>query len=373
MVRRFDAAGTPAHGEVVVNTSTEHHAAPEKAPDVAVHPDGSSVVLWHGDTLPLTSDTEVLFRRIGTGGAYLTGETVANETGAGDQDLGSVVADASGLTVVWFGFTGCCTVDGEEILGRRFGLDGAQQSGEVRLNAGTTGDQSEAAVAAVPGGFVVGWFTNDVDDVVVRRFDATLQPDGGDVTVNTASGTHSGMRLDASGSGVAAAWIGPDADDEGIYARAFAVDGGGGGGGGAGGGGGGGGLTAPVPPPSPPAPVVVPVPRPVVAPPRVRTPSFASLVTLPSTRRCVSRRRFRIRLRQPGGVRIASAEVRLNRRRVATRRGRRVTAPIDLRGLPRGRFTVTIRIVTTTGRRVTGTRRYRTCTPKRPSGRRIRT
>jgi hypothetical protein len=373
MARRFDAAGNPAHGEVVVNTSTEHHAAPDKAPDVAVHPDGSSVVMWHGDTLPLTSDTEVLFRRIGTGGAYLTNETIANASVPGDQDLGSVSADATGFTVVWFGFSSCCTVDGEEVLGRRFALDGSPEGGEIRLNEGTTDDQQEAVIAAVPGGFVVGWFSSDVDDVVVRRFDAALQPDGGDVTVNTSAGASSGMRLDASGDRVAAAWFGPDASSMGVYARSFAVDGGGGGGGDAGGDGGGGGLTAPAPPPSPPAPVAVPIPRPVVPPLRVATPSFASFVRLPSTRRCVSRRRFRIRLRQPRGATIASAEVRLNRRRVATRRGRRVTAPIDLRGLPRGRFTVTIRIVTTTGRRITGTRRYRTCTPKRRSSRRLKT
>ena len=85
------------------------------------------------------------------------------------------------------------------------------------------------------------------------------------------------------------------------------------------------------------------------------------LVVAPSNRRCISRRHFRIRLRQRGGIRIAAAVVLVNGRRVATRRGRRVTAPVDLRGLPKGRYTVKITILTTDGRTIVGKRKYRTC------------
>jgi hypothetical protein len=85
------------------------------------------------------------------------------------------------------------------------------------------------------------------------------------------------------------------------------------------------------------------------------------LVVAPSNRRCISRRHFRIRLRQRGGIRIEQAVVFVNGRRVAVRRGRRVTAAVDLRGLPKGRYRVRITIITTTGRIITGTRRYRTC------------
>ena len=91
-------------------------------------------------------------------------------------------------------------------------------------------------------------------------------------------------------------------------------------------------------------------------------------MVLPSTRRCVSRRRFRIRLRHPRGARVASAVVRVNGKKVATRRGRRVTAPVNLRGLPKGRFAVKITVKLADGRTVSGTRRYRTCTPKKKRG-----
>ena len=96
-----------------------------------------------------------------------------------------------------------------------------------------------------------------------------------------------------------------------------------------------------------------------------KKPTLNAVVVLPSTRRCVSRRRFRIRLRHPRGARVASAVVRVNGKKVATRRGRRITAPVNLRGLPKGRFAVKITVKLADGRTVSGTRRYRTCTPKK--------
>jgi hypothetical protein len=90
--------------------------------------------------------------------------------------------------------------------------------------------------------------------------------------------------------------------------------------------------------------------------------------SLPSNRSCVSRRRFRIRVHpQRAGVTLVSAAVAVNGKRVAVRKGRRLTAPVDLRGLPRGRFTVRISALTADGRAISGTRRYRTCAPKAPS------
>lgn len=101
----------------------------------------------------------------------------------------------------------------------------------------------------------------------------------------------------------------------------------------------------------------------IAYPPRpfLRPPAASEVASLPSTRRCASRRHFRIRLRHPGGARIRAAAVYVNGRRVATRSGRRTTARIDLRGLPRGRFTVRIRVALVDGRVVRETRVYRTC------------
>lgn len=102
-----------------------------------------------------------------------------------------------------------------------------------------------------------------------------------------------------------------------------------------------------------------------IAPPA--KPTFQNTVVLPSQgkRTCLSRRSFRIRLRQPKGDPLVSATVKVNGKRVKVVQGARLTAPVDLRGLPKGRYTVSITAVTTTGRTIAGSRRYRTCVPKR--------
>jgi hypothetical protein len=94
-------------------------------------------------------------------------------------------------------------------------------------------------------------------------------------------------------------------------------------------------------------------------------PKAAAVIVLPSTRKCVSRRNFRIRLKQPKGFKLRRATVTLDGKRVATRSGARVTAPVDLRGLPKGRFTVKIVVTLDDGRVVRSTRTYRTCAPRR--------
>jgi len=121
-------------------------------------------------------------------------------------------------------------------------------------------------------------------------------------------------------------------------------------------------------PSSTPAATATPTPgpaRPATPPP----PAFgaAGVITgLPSTKACVSRRSFTIRIRKRRGREYTSVLVKLNGKRVgAVRRGVKVYAPIVLRGLPKGRFTVKITVITTLGEIITGTRKYRTCARKR--------
>jgi hypothetical protein len=93
------------------------------------------------------------------------------------------------------------------------------------------------------------------------------------------------------------------------------------------------------------------------------------LISAPSNKKCVSRRNFRIRLRKPRKpLKIEQGIVFVDNKRVATRKGTRVTAPVDLRGLPKGRFTVKITVVLSNGDVVQGKRRYRTCVPKKRRG-----
>ena len=132
------------------------------------------------------------------------------------------------------------------------------------------------------------------------------------------------------------------------------------------------GAASIVGPPPPPVPSPTSVPQPPAVP-KAPTPSTATLpavttasvVTFPSTKACVSRRRFRIRLRSPKGAKLKEAVVSVNGKRVQVVKGKRLTAPVDLRGLPKGRFSVKIAVTLVDGRKASGTRRYRTCAPKR--------
>lgn len=84
---------------------------------------------------------------------------------------------------------------------------------------------------------------------------------------------------------------------------------------------------------------------------------------------CASQRRFTIRLRGLQRVAVRSARVDFNAKQVPVRQEvvdglRRQTALIDMRGLPRGAYTVAITVTTTGGRVLRGTRTYRTCAGK---------
>ena len=94
------------------------------------------------------------------------------------------------------------------------------------------------------------------------------------------------------------------------------------------------------------------------------------VIGLRGSGRCVSRRRFRVTMRGVTRRRVRSLRVFVNGRRIATRRGKRLTAPVDLRGLPRGRVRVRVVARLRNGRRVTDRRTYRTCVPKAKSEKR---
>jgi hypothetical protein len=106
---------------------------------------------------------------------------------------------------------------------------------------------------------------------------------------------------------------------------------------------------------------------PVITPPPIVTVAPAA-VGLPSAKRCVSGRRFSIHLRKVRGEKVASAVVFVKGKRVKAVKGKQITAAIDLRGLPKGKFVVKIVVTTVTGKRFSGKRTYRTCTGRKKGG-----
>ncbi len=114
-----------------------------------------------------------------------------------------------------------------------------------------------------------------------------------------------------------------------------------------------------------PAPAPAPAPTPAQAP-SVKLPfRAAKALVFPSSKACLSRRSFAIRVRIPKGLTAKDAAVTITGRKRFVVKGRSLTAPINLRGLPKGTFKVTVTVRTTDGRKVTGTRTYRTCAPQR--------
>jgi ABC-2 type transport system ATP-binding protein len=88
---------------------------------------------------------------------------------------------------------------------------------------------------------------------------------------------------------------------------------------------------------------------------------------LPASRRCLSRRRFEIRVKRGHGkARLRSAKVFVDGKRVKVRRrGGRLRAVVDLRGRKKQRVRVRIVARTRSGKRLRDTRVYRTCTRKK--------
>lgn len=100
------------------------------------------------------------------------------------------------------------------------------------------------------------------------------------------------------------------------------------------------------------------------------TPKLDKIVTLPKQgKQCFSRRSFKIRLKEPAGDALVSAQVSRNGKRIAVSKvGGRLTATIRLTGSPRGRYTIKISAKTVLGKTIKGSRKYRTCAKKRSGG-----
>ena len=94
-------------------------------------------------------------------------------------------------------------------------------------------------------------------------------------------------------------------------------------------------------------------------------PKPPAAAVLPSAKACISRRHFRIRLARPSLDPLVAATVTVNGKRVASVRGARLTARVDLRGLPRGTVRLAVAARTRTGRTLVAARIHHTCASRR--------
>jgi hypothetical protein len=112
---------------------------------------------------------------------------------------------------------------------------------------------------------------------------------------------------------------------------------------------------------------IVEIPQPLTQAPtaKVAAVRFTQVASLPSAKRCISRRTMRITIKRPkGGPKVKTAQARIGGRKAKTRRGAGAIT-LSLKGLPRGRFVARVKVTLTDGRVINGTRTYRTCAKKK--------
>ena len=201
-VRRFDAAGTPTTGEILVNGDSSGH---QRRPDVAINDSGDFVVVWEDDR-DGNGYYQVLGRTFDASGNALSGDVTVNPVSAGQQVRPSVGVDSAGHWVaVWEDDrdgNGYC-----EVFARRFDRTGVALGGEVRVNQVSHGQQTGVEIAMAPDGRAVVVWEDDQDghgfyQIVARRLDAGGVPVGHQFTVNQVSeGQHRRPAVAMSGSG----------------------------------------------------------------------------------------------------------------------------------------------------------------------------
>jgi hypothetical protein len=132
-------------------------------------------------------------------------------------------------------------------------------------------------------------------------------------------------------------------------------------------------TSAPVATPTPTVTPITPVkpkPKPPVVVPT--GDALGDVLGLPSARKCVSRRKFTVRLKVPLGAGVVSATITINGKVKARVTGGKTRAPVNLRGLPKGKVKVKIATKASDGRTYESTRTYRTCGLKKAKRKRTK-
>jgi hypothetical protein len=107
-------------------------------------------------------------------------------------------------------------------------------------------------------------------------------------------------------------------------------------------------------------------PLPVVSS-KTGEPTKESL-SLPRAKKCLSARLFQIHLQDPKYDPFKKVSITFEGRKIATaRKGKYIVATINLKGLPKGVFTVKIKATTVLGHSLSANRVYHTCVKKRSS------
>ncbi|WGM40072.1 VCBS domain-containing protein [Caulobacter sp. NIBR1757] len=253
--RLFNADGTPAGAEFIVNTYTGYY---ENRPDVTVLANGDFLVSW---TQQDESGWGVFGQRFDADGVKLAldgagpGTAVRiNDTTARDQYWPEVTALADGGWIVtWQSFDqeAAPGQPGDETWGiyaKRYAADGSVvqmydaagvASSEVRINVTVAGSQQHGAVVQLAGGgFAFSWYGPDASGggQYIRFYDASGHPvtslgTDGEMLVNTTTtseqGAEGGAMAALTDGGVVVTWhsLNQDGSGYGVYGQVYNADG----------------------------------------------------------------------------------------------------------------------------------------------------
>ncbi len=237
--RRYDFLGQAKGKEFLVNTVT---AERQSESDIAMDQDGNFVIVWSAYAHPGDgSEWGVFGQRYNASGKAVGGEFYVNPYTLDDQTDAHVAMDDDGnFAVVW----ASDIQDGSDwgVYGRLYNANGAAEGGAFRVNQTTLHYQYQPDVAmAGDGDFVVTWTTVGQDNpdaqdrgIYARAYNADgsnfVDPDTGravrEFLVNSRVGGHqvdSAVAMDADGD-FAIVWSGPDDDLNGVYHRQVRVN-----------------------------------------------------------------------------------------------------------------------------------------------------
>lgn len=226
---RIQAQSTPGAGpEFQVNTFTTDT---QQNPAIDHDSTGNVVMVWNSVTQDGDGGT-IIARRYLANGDPASDEIQINATTTGDQTDPAVAAAGDGSFVVAWTTPGADDTE-TDVVARRFNQAGAAVSDEFRVNTVTADDQFAPAVAGTSAGnFVVAWTSRGEDGsgsgIFAQRFDTTGTPQGTPIAVNTfteESQSNPAVAMDANGNFVIAWSSFSAATSFDIFARRFTAAG----------------------------------------------------------------------------------------------------------------------------------------------------
>jgi hypothetical protein len=231
--QRYDASGTMAGSEFLVNTRT---ANAQRIGDIASLNDGGFVITW----MSISQDGSgrgVFAQRYNASGTALGSEFQVNTYFSSDQTDSSVAGLAGGgFVITWE--SKLQDGSGYGVYAQRYDASGAAAGSEFIVNTTTSGDQAKASATALSDGtFLITWSSNGNSGqdnssrgVFGQRYTAAGVAIDGEFLINqtTAGDQYSTSTFALANGGFAALWTGQDSSGTGAYRRDWTSGSGGG-------------------------------------------------------------------------------------------------------------------------------------------------